>query len=56
MAEMEAIIFEGNGVCSYTNCEIPQITERTDMLVKVLACSICGFDIHITAVPHRQEC
>lgn len=48
---MRAAVFKGNGKLIVENVPIPEITSPNEVLVKVDACSICGTDVHITAVP-----
>ena len=48
---MKAIVFKSRGVWAYEDRPEPQIKKDDDMIVKVLACSICGTDVHILADP-----
>lgn len=48
---MKALVFEKEGVYSLREVAMPSITKPDQILVKVEACSICGTDVHITAVP-----
>lgn len=48
---MKAIVFKSRGKWTYEDRSEPQIKKNDDMLVKVLACSICGSDVHILADP-----
>ncbi len=48
---MKAIVFKSRGKWTYEDRPEPQIKKDDDMLVKVLACSICGSDVHILADP-----
>lgn len=48
---MKAAVFEREGVLSVKEVETPQIRHPDQVLIEVEACSICGTDVHITAVP-----
>lgn len=48
---MKAAVFEREGVLSIKEVETPQIRHPDQVLIEVEACSICGTDVHITAVP-----
>lgn len=48
---MRAVVFEKEGVYGIREVEKPSIAKPDQVLVKVEACSICGTDVHITAVP-----
>lgn len=51
---MKAAVFEGEGVLRVKEVPKPEITAPTDVIVKVRACSICGSDLHVLAVPPGQ--
>jgi len=48
---MKAAVFVKEGVLDLREVEVPVITESDQILLKVLAVSICGTDVHITNVP-----
>jgi len=48
---MRAAIFEGNGVITIKEIEVPKIQKGDDIILKVLVCSICGTDVHVLSVP-----
>ncbi len=48
---MKAIVFKSRGKWAYEDRPEPKIKKDEEMLVKVLACSICGTDVHILADP-----
>lgn len=48
---MKAVIYAGPGKYEIVDKEIPQVKKATDVLVKVLAASVCGTDVHILADP-----
>lgn len=48
---MKAAVFEREGVLTIKDVETPKITHPDQVLIEVEACSICGTDVHITAVP-----
>lgn len=50
---MKAAVFEREGVLTVKEVAAPQITRPDQVLIEVEACSICGTDVHITAVPAR---
>lgn len=49
--KMKAAIFQGNGVVSIEEVDSPKIQKKDDMILEVEACSICGTDVHVLAVP-----
>jgi (R,R)-butanediol dehydrogenase/meso-butanediol dehydrogenase/diacetyl reductase len=49
---MKAVIFEGVARC--VEKEIPKIQAHDDVLLKILAASVCGSDLHITSVPQSH--
>ena len=55
MMEMKAVVYEGPGKYSITTRPVPEIKREDQMLVKVLAASICGTDVHILADPPEYE-
>lgn len=55
MKEMQAIVFKETGKWVKENRSVPQITSDDGILVKVLAASICGTDLHILSVPPGYE-
>lgn len=54
MGQMRAVTFSAVGEVSYTWREIPKIQSPDDVLLKILAASICGSDLGITAVPPKH--
>lgn len=54
MSSMKAVIFESEGVAKYVDMEIPKIKEPDEVLLKILAASVCGSDLHITSVPQSH--
>lgn len=52
--KMKAVIFEKEGVVKCIEKEIPKIKEKDEVLLKILAASVCGSDLGITAVPQRH--
>jgi threonine dehydrogenase-like Zn-dependent dehydrogenase len=55
MEKMLAAVFKGNGVLELEEREIPVIKEPDQVLVKVIACGICGSDLHALHVPPGQD-
>ncbi len=51
MSTMQAAVFEKEGSFILKEVPVPQITQDDQIIVEVEACSICGTDVHITAVP-----
>lgn len=50
---MDAIVFTALGQYEYTKRPVPQISNTTDVKIKILGASICGTDVAILAVPQR---
>ena len=48
---MDCVVFSEVGKYEITQKPVPQIKRPNDVLVKILACSICGTDVHILADP-----
>ena len=48
---MKAAVFVSEGNLVVKDVPVPQITKGDQVLIEVEACSICGTDVHITAVP-----
>lgn len=48
---MNAIVFEKLGVFKYEKRPIPMIQNNDEILIKILAASICGTDVHILENP-----
>ena len=44
---MKAVVFEGEGKYSIKEVPEPKIEKSTDVLIEVLASSICGTDLQI---------
>lgn len=53
---MRAAVFQGEGVLSIEDRPKPELRSPTDVLVRVLACGICGTDLHILHVPQDHPC
>ena len=54
MKQMQAAIFRGDGVLEVSQTDIPKIGKPDQVLLKVLAASICGSDLHALHVPPGQ--
>lgn len=54
MGQMQAAVFRGDGVLEVTQMEIPNIQRPDQVLLKILAASICGTDLHALSVPPGQ--
>lgn len=52
--EMRAVIFESEGVVRCVRKPIPEIKSKDEVLLKILAASVCGSDLGITAVPQKH--
>lgn len=48
---MDCVVFKEIGKYEVTQRPIPMVKRANDVLVKILACSICGTDVHILADP-----
>ncbi len=48
---MKAAVFHGNGKLVVEEVDAPKITQANELIIKVDACSICGTDVHILAIP-----
>ena len=55
MNTMYVPIFKGEGQIEYEDRPIPQITQPDEVLVKIVACGICGTDMNILAVPPAHK-
>ncbi len=44
---MKALVYQGPGQKSWTDVPTPTITQPTDVIVKMVATTICGTDLHI---------
>lgn len=55
MQEMQAVVFKSVGEFEVTKRPVPHITREKEMLVKILAASICGTDVHILSDPPGYE-
>lgn len=51
---MQAAVFKGDGVLKVETVSIPRIQREGQVLLEVLAASICGSDIHALHVPPGQ--
>ena len=49
--QMDAVVFSALGQYEITTRPTPQIENPQDVLVKILAASICGTDVHILHNP-----
>lgn len=52
---MKAAVFKGNGVLKVEDVEKPVITEPDEVVLKIIAASICGSDLHVLSVPPGQH-
>ncbi|HEY8418807.1 MAG TPA: alcohol dehydrogenase catalytic domain-containing protein [Limnochordales bacterium] len=48
---MEAAVFRGAGRLAIETVPVPRIRRDDDVLLRVLACGVCGTDLHILSVP-----
>lgn len=48
---MNAIVFKETGKFTYEKRPIPKIKKDSEILIKILAVSICGTDVHILGTP-----
>lgn len=55
MADMQAVVFTDVGKYEITTRPVPEIKADDQMLVKILAASICGTDVHILSDPPGYE-
>lgn len=55
MQDMQAVVFKGVGEFELTRRPVPRIKKENEMLVKILAASICGTDVHILSDPPGYE-
>ena len=53
MEKMLAAVFKGNGVMALEERNVPVIKEPDQVILKVIACGICGSDLHALHVPDR---
>lgn len=53
--EMQAVVFTEPGKYEITTRPVPEIKNGNQMLVKILAASICGTDVHILADPPEYQ-
>ncbi|MHB8892624.1 MAG: alcohol dehydrogenase catalytic domain-containing protein [Candidatus Limnocylindrales bacterium] len=53
---MRAAVFQSEGVLAIEDRPRPELRSPTDVLVRVLACGICGTDLHILHVPQNHPC
>ncbi|WP_234111634.1 zinc-dependent alcohol dehydrogenase family protein [Chryseobacterium sp. R2A-55] len=44
---MKALVFKGPGQKELAECQMPEITQPTDAIVKMVKSTICGTDLHI---------
>jgi 2-desacetyl-2-hydroxyethyl bacteriochlorophyllide A dehydrogenase len=49
--QMVAAVFEGEGLLSLREVDVPQVRAPDDVLLAVRAVGICGTDVHILSVP-----
>lgn len=52
--KMKAVVFEGEGKVAYKTVDKPAVAKPSDVLLKILATSICGSDLGLTAVPPKH--
>lgn len=55
MGKMLAAVFKGNGVLALEERDIPTIKDPDQVILKVIACGICGSDLHALHVPPGQD-
>lgn len=55
MEKMLAAVFKGNGIMVLEEREVPRIKEPDQVIVKVIACGICGSDLHALHIPPGQD-
>lgn len=55
MQTMNALVFKTIGKIDYELIPVPQITEPTDVILKISACGICGSDIKILEGKHAYR-
>jgi len=48
---MTAAVFEGEGRLAIKDMPVPRIKRGDEVLIRVLACGVCGTDLHILSVP-----
>jgi len=48
---MTAAVFEGEGRLAIKDAPRPKVRRGDEVLIKVLACGVCGTDLHILSVP-----
>ena len=53
---MRAAVFKSEGILSIEDRPKPELRSPTDVLIRVLACGICGTDLHILHVPQNHPC
>jgi threonine dehydrogenase-like Zn-dependent dehydrogenase len=53
---VRAAVFGGEGVLSIQDRPMPELRTPRDVLIRVLACGICGTDLHILHVPQNHPC
>lgn len=51
---MRAVIFESEGITKCVEKPVPTIQSKDEVLLKILAASVCGSDLGITAVPQKH--
>ena len=51
MSTQKAIIYDSPGKFKLVEKPVPEVKKGTDVLIKILAASICGTDLHILADP-----
>lgn len=54
MAKMKAAKFISEGVMKIQEVDIPKVKKGNDILVKILAASVCGSDLAILSVPQKH--
>lgn len=55
MDKMLAAVFKGNGILSLEERNIPVVNGPDQVIVKVIACGICGSDLHGLHIPPGQD-
>jgi 2-desacetyl-2-hydroxyethyl bacteriochlorophyllide A dehydrogenase len=51
---MRAAVFASEGMLSIQDVPVPELQDPNDVLVRVMACGVCGTDLHILDVPQSH--
>lgn len=52
---MKAAVYHGIGDLRIEEVPVPRVTKPSEVLIKIIECSICGTDVHIMKVPPTYE-